>query len=269
MVTAKQPLLSIVVPVFRNRETLEPLAERVHKALDDAGISEHELVLVNDCCPDGSFTVLGRLAGQDPRVIVVDLLYNVGQHRAVLTGLRFARGVWICVMDGDLQDPPEAVPALLAQARAHAATVFATRRGIYQSWGRMLSSKLFKACLTWAAGVPRGAGMFFIIPEEIKNRLQEVPVSAPFIPAMLGFASRKIEGTPVYRNSRLAGHSSYSAIARLRAALRALRCTLQCRLGDPRAGWAGSGPAAVRAVIGGGKMVEQSQSDACELHTNV
>ena len=268
MVTTRQPLLSIVVPVFHNRETLEPLTDRVHKALDAAGIREHELVFVNDSCPDNSFTVLERLALHDPRVTVVDLLHNVGQHRAVLTGLRFARGVWICVMDGDLQDPPEAVPALLAQARAQAATVFATRRGIYQSWGRMLSSKLFKACLAWAAGVPHGAGMFFIIPEEIKNRLQELPVSAPFIPAMLGFASRKIQGVPVYRNSRLAGHSSYSAAARLRTALRALKCTLQCRLGDPGAGRAGSAPAAVRVIICSGEIVKQNEFSDFELRTN-
>ena len=110
----------------------------------------YELLFVDDASPDHAHAVIRRLAGQDPRVCGIVLAENVGQNSAVLAGLAHARGTTVAVMDGDLQDPPEAVPALLEALERHGAdAVFAARRGHYETLPRLATGRLLKRTL-WA-----------------------------------------------------------------------------------------------------------------------
>lgn len=223
-------MISIILPVYRNADFLVELIDRLHRALDAFGI-EHEIIGVNDCCPGASLEVLRSISSRDPRLVVVNLKRNRGQHRAVLSGLTCASGDWFATMDADLQDPPEIVPRLLDIATANHAVVFAGRRGLYQSLPRMITSKLFKTLLAVVAGIPRDAGMFFVAPAEAKETLLGLKTGKPFIVAMLGrVAVRKISH-PVERSRRPSGTSSYSSRKRLEAGLGAVWCALQCRLG--------------------------------------
>lgn len=104
------PVVSAVVPVFRSETTLAGLHARLVAALP----AEHEVVFVDDASPDGSAEVLAELAA-DPRVRIVRHGVNRGQHAAVLSGLAEARGAAVVILDADGQDPPEAIPALLAR----------------------------------------------------------------------------------------------------------------------------------------------------------
>ena len=150
--------VSVVVPVYGNAETVGPLQARLRAVLDRAALA-HETVFVDDASPDGSLAALRALAERDPAVRVLALPRNRGQHRAVLAGLRLARGRHVAIMDADLQDPPEALPALLARARDGYDAVFAGRRGHYESRGRLLTSRVFKWLLHAATGLPADAGM--------------------------------------------------------------------------------------------------------------
>ena len=115
--------LSIVMPVFRNAPFLEELHRRISNVVDDAGLTA-ELVFVNDACPEGSADVLEAIAQSDPRVSVISLDRNVGQQNAVLQGLAVTRGKQVVVLDADLQDPPEAIPRLLAELESESAAAF-------------------------------------------------------------------------------------------------------------------------------------------------
>ena len=105
--------VAVVVPVYGNAATLAPLAERLAAALHG---HDWRLRLVIDASPDDSAAVAARLAAAEPRIAVTVLEINVGQHRALAQGLADEPGAeaWVC-LDADLQDPPEAVPLLLAR----------------------------------------------------------------------------------------------------------------------------------------------------------
>ncbi|HEX7525198.1 MAG TPA: glycosyltransferase, partial [Gaiellaceae bacterium] len=111
--------MSVVVPVYRNAATLRELHARLGEVLPE--LDRRELIFVNDGCDDGSGAVLRDLAEADRTVVVVELEANRGQHSAVLAGLERSRGEWTIVLDADLQDPPEAIPALIAAAAPPAA----------------------------------------------------------------------------------------------------------------------------------------------------
>jgi glycosyltransferase involved in cell wall biosynthesis len=225
------PDLSVVLPVYRNREMLHALCGRVCDVLDAQG-RPYELVFVNDACPEGSGAVLEDLARINPHVVVLTLEQNVGQQRAVLTGLRRARGRWVVVMDADLQDPPEAIPLLLAAAKAGAAAVFAGRRGRYESPLRLLTSRLFKGTMHLLCGVPADAGLYVAMNRQMLERVLALDNPRPHLVAMIGCTGLPVASIPVRRAERPAGRSAYTSWGRLEVAWQALTWVLAHKLRD-------------------------------------
>jgi SAM-dependent methyltransferase len=210
--------LSVIAPVYGNAATLEELHRRVRSA---AAGWDLQLILVDDASPDDSRSVISELAARDPAVEPVFLDRNVGQHEAVLAGMRRARGRWTAVLDADLQDPPEAIPVLLEHVRNGEQVVFAGRRGAYQGAGRLASSLAFKRLLAALTGVPRDAGMFFVADRRAVDSLLALEGPPPFLVAMVGAAGLRAVSVPVERGR--SDHSSYSSSQRLRSGLRGLR----------------------------------------------
>lgn len=226
------PEVSVVVPLYRTAGAVSELGGRVAAALDGAGLT-FELLLVDDACPAGSGAAAEALAGSDPRVVALLLPENVGQHAAVLAGLARARGSWAAVLDGDLQDPPEAVPILVAAGReAGVPVVFAGRRGRYQSRVRLLTSRLYKRTLSLLAGVPPDAGIFVALERPAVDRLLAMRTRRrPSLVAMLGCAGLPMLSVPVERSPRPEGESSYSPLGRLRLGWRAVAWVVSWKLG--------------------------------------
>jgi polyisoprenyl-phosphate glycosyltransferase len=223
--------LSVIVPVYSNAATLAELHQRVRAAT--AG-SDLQIILVDDASPDDSRRVIAELAAGDPAVEPVFLERNIGQHAAVLEGMRRARAPWTVVMDADLQDPPEAIPALLAHGARGGDVVFAGRRGAYEGPGRLASSRAFKHLLALLAGVPRDAGMFFAANRRAIDSLLALDGPPPFLVAMVGAAGLRASSVPVTRSRSTGGRSTYTSSLRLRYALRGLRWGVVRRLRPQR-----------------------------------
>ena len=98
--------ISVVSPVYRAAACLDELHRRLTAVLRQMDV-DYEIVFVNDGSPDQSGAVLAAIAARDPRVVVVGLSRNFGQHPAILAGLEQTRGDLVVVMDCDLQEAPE------------------------------------------------------------------------------------------------------------------------------------------------------------------
>jgi len=108
--------LSIVVPVYNNAETLDELIDRVTAVLEPVGIT-FELVFVDDGSRDGSLRILERRADGDRRIRPFALVRNFGSQSAACAGFDLVRGHWVVMLDADLENCPEDIPALLAPLR--------------------------------------------------------------------------------------------------------------------------------------------------------
>lgn len=210
------PALSVIVPVYRNRDSLVELHRRLTCVLKESH-ENYELLFVDDSCPEGSLELLRVIAASDPRLGVLALARNCGQQRAVMAGMAFARGEQVVIMDADLQDPPEAIPDLLAKSRQGFDAVFAGRRGNYESTCRLLTSRLFKRLLHHTCGVPADAGIFVVLSRDAARRLVRLREASPGVVAMIGCAGVTMASIPVERSPRENGKSAYSATQRLRA----------------------------------------------------
>ena len=160
----------------------------------------------------------------------------MGQHAAALAGLARARGAWAVVLDGDLQDPPEAIPELLDAGRAAGVpVVFAGRRGRYESRARLLTSRVYKRTLALVAGVPADAGIFMALERSVVERLVALDGRRrPSLVAMVGCLRVPMISIPVERAARPSGRSSYGPLGRLRLGVRAIAWALDWRLRGAR-----------------------------------
>jgi undecaprenyl-phosphate 4-deoxy-4-formamido-L-arabinose transferase len=147
---AAAPGLSVVVTLYNEADTVDELYRRTAAALEGR---DYELIFVDDGSADGSFAAVERLHAADERVRGVRLKRNFGQHPAMHAGLSRARGAIVATMDGDLQNPPEDLPRLVAAVEAGADVASGRRAARRDSWGRTLPSRLINGMLRRFTGV--------------------------------------------------------------------------------------------------------------------
>lgn len=228
-VSARQTL-TVVVPVYRNAETLAALHARLAATLDRLG-ERVELVYVDDACPDGSGEVLDGIAVDDPRVKVVRLPENIGQHRAIMKGLAASSGDRVVILDADLQDPPEAIPDLLNRLADGFDVVFAGRVGHYHdSPVKRVTSQVFKRMQRWLAGLPVDAGGYVALTRPVADRMLAMPPGPQTVVVMTAFAGRAITSVPVERARRPVGRSAFSSWRRFSLAIATLAWAARMRL---------------------------------------
>ncbi len=100
--------LSVVTTLYQSALYLPEFHKRIVDAAADIS-SDFEVIYVNDGSPDDSLAISINIAQLDPRVVVVDLARNFGQHKAIMTGLKYARGELVFLIDSDLEEAPELI----------------------------------------------------------------------------------------------------------------------------------------------------------------
>jgi polyisoprenyl-phosphate glycosyltransferase len=194
--TARRPLLSVVVPLFNEAAGVEELCRRLHAAL--ASLDPYEIILVDDGSADDTRARVRAAHARDPRVKAVCLSRNFGHQVALSAGLDRARGAWTVMMDGDLQDPPELIPALVAKAREGFDVVYATKRSRQENAARRALFRAFHAILHRTADidVPEGAGNLSLMSDRVVRALRAMPERARYLSglrAWVGFPQAGIE----------------------------------------------------------------------------
>jgi len=121
-------LISVVVPVYYNAESIPLLLERLLRVADELSENTYEFLFVDDGSGDSSFQVLEKLSQTDKRISILKLSRNFGSNAAVLAGLTYSNGDCVVVIAADLQDPPELIPELVAAWHQNNQVVLAARK---------------------------------------------------------------------------------------------------------------------------------------------
>ena len=155
------PTYSIVIPIHDEQESLQELHRRlvdVFPLLD----GEVEVLLVDDGSTDLSYPVMLELHGRDPRFKVIQLARNFGHQLAITAGIELARGDAVAVMDGDLQHPPELLPALAERWREGYDVVYGVMTERPEGWLKRMTARTYYRVLRKLASVeiPAAAGDF-------------------------------------------------------------------------------------------------------------
>lgn len=218
--------LSIVVPCFNEEECLPVLHERLTAAAQKAVGDDYEILFVNDGSRDGSWEVMRRLADDDPHLLAVNLSRNHGHQLALTAGLDLCAGDKVLIIDADLQDPPELLPAMLeTMAREQADVVYGVRRSRRgETTFKRATAHGFYRLLSRATDVdiPLDAGDFRLMSRRALEAFLAMPEQARFIRGMVAWIGFKQVPVLYDREVRLAGETKYPFGKMLRFAIDAL-----------------------------------------------
>lgn len=203
--------LSIVSPVYMGEKMLEELVRRTHEAIRPL-IEDYEIVLVNDCSPDQSWKKITEICERDKQVKGINLSRNFGQPYAITAGLSYAKGDYVAVIDCDLQNKPEDLPAMYRKALEGYDIVSARRVVREDTFLKRMSSAIFHRVYDFLSGfkTDKTIAEFGIYSQKIVRVYCSIPeYSRSFVELIhtLGFKKATVD---VLHDHRLEGKSSYN-----------------------------------------------------------
>jgi glycosyltransferase involved in cell wall biosynthesis len=207
--------LSVVIPVYQEVENVGPLYRELREVLSHLG-GEWEVIFVDDGSTDGTFDALADLQAEDKRIRLIRFRANAGQTAALDAGFKAARGEAVVTMDGDLQNDPRDIPALLALLDSYDA-VCGWRWPRRDPWTRRVSSRIANAVRNVASGntVHDTGCTLKAFRRQCLTGLRLYRGMHRFLPTLLTMDGRRVAEVKVTHRPRLRGRSKYGMWDRL------------------------------------------------------
>lgn len=208
--TGNRPDLSVVIPVYRSKDTLKELLHRIVESFSNSMV-EIEVLMVEDCGRDGSWDAIEALAADQPALRGIRLSRNFGQHAATICGMAMARGHWVATIDDDLEQPPEKLPELLEKAMEGYDLVY----GVYPerthaAW-RNITSHLARVLLKLAIPTLNDTYTSMrVIRGDLARELKRFESPFPFVDGYLSWLTSFCACVEINHQSRPAGQSNYT-----------------------------------------------------------
>lgn len=206
-------LVSFIIPCYRSAGTITAVVEEINRSMELLEAYQHEIILVNDCSPDNTFSVISALARSDRRVTAVDLAKNFGQHAAIMAGLRLCRGDYIVCLDDDGQTPADEVGKLLSKLEDGYDVVYASyghhkQHSIFRNFGSWLNGKMTEIML----GKPRELYLtsYFAARRFIIDEMLRYEHCFPYVMGLVLRSTKNICNVPVNHRQRREGSSGYT-----------------------------------------------------------
>ena len=212
MTEARPPRISVAIALYDEEKVFPELLRRLRATLDGIPGGPHEIVFVDDGSSDGTFAAVERAASEDTRIAGLSLSRNFGHQAALSAALDQVSGDVVIVMDGDLQDPPEAIPSLLDQHAAGFDVVYAQRVDRKEGWILRSCYYVFYRMIATLSDVrlPLDAGDFGLLSRRVVERLKSIPEHHRYLRGLRTWVGYRQKGVPVERAERGAGRSHYS-----------------------------------------------------------
>lgn len=215
------PRVSSVISLYNESEVLPELLSRLTGVIDTLPGGPHEMVFVDDGSTDETFALLVAAAERDPRVVAISLSRNFGHQSALSAAFDYATGDVVVVLDGDLQDPPEAIPLLLEAHQNGFDVVYARRVARKESWLLRACYFLFYRMIAMLSNLrlPLDAGDFSLLSRRVVDRLRGLPEHHRYLRGLRAWVGFRQTGISIERARRSRGHSKYTFLRLIRLAL--------------------------------------------------
>lgn len=221
---SKAPVFSIVAPVWNEAESLPEFIARTTAVMKKLG-ETYELVLVDDGSKDHTPEIILQHALEDKHIRPVLFARNFGHQIAVTAGMDYARGQAVVLIDGDLQDPPEVIPELIANWRDGYEVVYAVRRKRKgESFFKKITASFFYRLINRITeiDIPLDTGDFRLMDRRVVDVLNQMREHHRFLRGMSAWVGFRQVGVPYDRAARFAGETHYTLPRMVRLALTAI-----------------------------------------------
>ena len=205
-------LLTVVVPVFNEVETIDVFYTRMKNVVDSLSPMSYELIFVDDGSRDDSFAKLTSLADLDNHIRVVKLSRNFGHQNAVTAGIDTARGEAVVIIDADLQDPPEVIPSMIRKWREGYDVVYGVRENREgEKWMKLYTAALFYRIMKRITRIeiPVDVGDFRLMSRRVVEKFKQIRERDRFIRGLVSWVGFRQTGVMYNREKRYAGETKY------------------------------------------------------------
>lgn len=213
-------MLSIIVPIYNEKENIPELSRRLGEVLD-ALPEAYEIMWVDDDSKDGSLGLLEAMSAHDDRNKYLSFSRNFGHQVAVSAGLDQATGDAVVIIDADLQDPPELIPRLYEKWKEGYDIVYAQReKRSGESWMKKLPAFFFYRLLRSMTNIsiPLDTGDYRLIDRKVVEALRQMPERHKFLRGQIAWTGYRSIAVPFKRDARFHGKSHYTLKKMIRLA---------------------------------------------------
>jgi dolichol-phosphate mannosyltransferase len=206
--------LSVVIPIFNEEELIDTLIERTRNAITSV-TDDFEIICVNDGSTDGSLEKLLKCRYNDKRIKIISLSRNFGHQAAYTAGLEYAKGEYVIMIDGDLQDPPELIGQMLKKAKDEKLdVVYGKRKASKEKFEKLFLARTFHYIFRRVSHMSeiQNVGNFSLMNRKAVKALLCFREKYRYLPGLRGFIGFN-QGEVLYeRQQRLAGEAKMTFI---------------------------------------------------------
>ncbi len=203
-------MISIVIPVYNEKESLPLLYEEIVKMASAAQL-DLEVVFVDDGSRDGSWDIIRDLAARQPKIHGVHFRRNFGKAAALSAGFAAARGDVVLTLDADLQDDPAEVPRFLARLDEGLDVISGWKKVRHDPWHKVWPSRVFNGMVSWTTGVhlhDHNCGMK-CYRAQVLREIRLYGELHRFIPVLAAARGYRVGELVINHRPRQFGHSKY------------------------------------------------------------
>lgn len=204
--------LSFVIPCYRSENTIETVVQEICDTVATRSGTDYEIVLVNDCSPDGVWQVIKRLAANDNHIKGICLAKNFGQHCALMAGYGQATGDYVISLDDDGQTPASESFKLVDKLEEGFDVVYGyyehSAQHLFRRFGTWVNKKMAEAII----GQPKTlrTTSFFIMRKFIVEEIVRYPHPFAYISGLVFRATKNLGNVEVQHRRRIEGESGYT-----------------------------------------------------------
>lgn len=212
----KQKLISFVIPCYRSEVTLPKVVDEIRETagrLREQGKAyDYEIILVNDCSPDDTFSVIRRLCSEDRRIKGVNLARNFGQHAALMAGFHQVKGEVVICLDDDGQTPADEAGKLLEGIEKGSDVVYARyehkKHSAFRNFGSWVNEEMARIML----GKPKDlyVSSYFAAKRFVVEELKRYTNAYPYVIGLVLRTTKRISNVTVCHREREVGTSGYT-----------------------------------------------------------
>ena len=206
--------ISYVIPCYRSEKTIEGVVAEIKDTMSAmADKYDYEIILVNDCSPDGTYGVIKNLAQSEDKITGVDLARNFGQHAAVMAGLRFTDGDIVVCLDDDGQTPASEVGLLLDELINNDRDVVYAKysnkkHSPFRNFGSWVNEKMTQFLL----GKPKElyVSSYFAARRFVVDEMIKYEKNYPYLIGLVLRTTKRISNVDIRHREREVGSSGYT-----------------------------------------------------------
>ncbi len=205
-------LVSFVIPCYRSELTLSKVIDEIKATMEGLKKYEYEVILVNDCSPDGTWETIKKLVTENANITGINFAKNFGQHSGLMAGMREAKGNYVVCLDDDGQTPADEVNKLLDKLDEGFDAVYASyahkKHSAFRNFGTFMNEKMAEKLL----GKPKElfVSSYFAVKRFVVDDMIKYENSYPYVIGLVLRATRNITNVEVNHRSREVGTSGYT-----------------------------------------------------------